>query len=137
MMQAMLADRFRLAIHRETRTLPVYALIVGKSGIKLHEGDGRGGMSAGPRLIRYGSGTMGELAGQLSGYLGRQVIDRTSLTGQYAIDLSFASVDPGAAAGDAGPSIFQALQEAGLKLESTRGPVETLVIDHAEKPTSN
>ena len=142
MMQAMLADRFRLVSHRETRTLPVYALTVAKGGIKLHEGDGRGGLSAGPRLIRYGAGTMGELAGQLSSYLGRYVIDRTGITGEYAINLSFAPVDPCATAGDAAqdfaPSIFQALQEqAGLKLESTKGPVEVLVIDHAEKATQN
>lgn len=142
MMQAMLADRFRLVTHRETRTLPEYALTAAKGGIKLHEGDGRGGMSAGPRLIRYSAGTMGELARQLSGYLGRHVIDRTGITGQYAISLSFAPVDPAASAGDAtqdaAPSIFQALQEqAGLKLESINGPVEVLVIDNAEKPTPN
>jgi uncharacterized protein (TIGR03435 family) len=138
MMQSMLADRFGLVVHRETRTVPVYDLTVARSGIKLPVGDGRVGMSAGPRLIRYGSGTMAELASQLSSYLGRHVVDRTGLTGQYAISLSFAPVDPSAAGGDAqdsAPSIFAALQEqAGLKLESARGPVEILVIDHAERP---
>jgi uncharacterized protein (TIGR03435 family) len=138
-MQSMLADRFGLVVHRETRTLPVYDLIVARSGIKLPVGDSRVGMSAGPRLIRYGSGTMAELASQLSSYLGRHVVDRTGLTGQYAISLSFAPVDPNVAGGDAAqdsaPSIFAALQEqAGLKLESARGPVEILVIDHAERP---
>lgn len=142
MMQAMLSDRFRLVTHRETRTLPVYALTVAKGGVKLHEGDGPGGMSAGPRLIRYSGGTMGELAGQLSSYLGRHVIDQTGMTGQYAISLSFAPVDLSASADDAvqdlAPSIFQALQEqAGLKLEAVKGPVEVLVIDHAEKPSEN
>jgi uncharacterized protein (TIGR03435 family) len=142
MMQSMLADRFKLAVHRETRILPVYALTVVKSGVKFHEGDGRGGMSAGPRLIRYSSGTMGELASQLSGYLGRHVIDRTGITGQYAINLSFAPVDLGAQGGDttqdSEPSIFQALRDqAGLKLESTKRPLEVLVIDHAERPTAN
>jgi len=141
MMQAMLADRFRLVSHRETRTLSVFALNVAKGGVKLHQGDGSGGMSAGPRLIRYGSGTMADLAGQLSSYLGRNVIDRTGLSGQYAINLSFAPVDlsaVGDTAQESAPSIFQALQDqAGLKLESIKGPVEVLVIDHAEKPTSN
>ncbi len=141
MMQAMLADRFQLVTHRETRTLPVYVLNVAKGGVKLRPGNGRG-MSAGPRLIRYGAATMAELVGQLSSYLGRNVIDRTGVTGQYAIDLSFAPVDPGASVGDAvqdtAPSIFQALQDqAGLKLEPGKGPVEVLVIDHAEKPTPN
>ena len=70
------------------------------------------------------------------------MIDRTGITGQYLISLSFAPVDPAASAGDAtqdaAPSIFQALQEqAGLKLESIKGPVEVLVIDNAEKPTPN
>jgi uncharacterized protein (TIGR03435 family) len=99
-------------------------------------------MSAGPRLIKYNSGTMGELASQLSGYLGREVIDRTGLSGQYAINLSFAPVDltagEGAGSQDSGPTIFQALQDqAGLKLESTKAPVEVLVIDGAEKATAN
>lgn len=81
---------------------------------------------------------MGELAGQLSSYLGREVIDRTGLTGQYEISLSFAPVDPGASPEDSAPSIFQALQDqAGLKIESTKGPVEVLIIDQADKPTPN
>jgi uncharacterized protein (TIGR03435 family) len=142
MMQAMLADRFRLVVQRETRTLPIYALTVAKGGVKLQQGDGRSDMSAGPRLIRYGAGTMGDLARQLSSYLGRNVIDRTGLAGQYAINLSFAPVNPGESTGDSGqdsgPSIFTALRDqAGLKLESTKGPVEVLVIDRAEKPTPN
>jgi uncharacterized protein (TIGR03435 family) len=138
MMQTMLASRFQFVSHRETRTLPIYALIVAKGGARLQEGDASGGMSAGARLIRYRSGTMGELAGQLSGYVGRYVADRTGMTGKYAISLSFAPVDPGSSTDNDAPSIFQALQEqAGLKLESTRGPVEVLVIDHAEKPAPN
>jgi uncharacterized protein (TIGR03435 family) len=69
MIQAMLADRFGL-------------MTLAKSGSRLREGDGRSGMSAGPGLIRYRAGTMAELAGQLSGYPGRNVIDRTGMTGQ-------------------------------------------------------
>jgi uncharacterized protein (TIGR03435 family) len=142
MMQNMLADRFHLAMHRETRELPVYVLTVTKGGAKLRPGDAEGGMAAGPRQIRYRSANMVELAGQLSSYLGRQVIDETHLAGQFAIDLSFAPVDPAVSPDDAAressPSIFQALQEqAGLKLESARRPVEVLIIDHAEKPDAN
>jgi uncharacterized protein (TIGR03435 family) len=138
MMQSMLADRFHLMTRSETRTLPIYALTVAKGGPKLKDGDDSGGMSAGPRLIRYSSGTMGDLARQLSSYVGRYVTDLTGLTGKYAISLSFAPIDPGASTDDAGPSIFQALQDqAGLKLESTRGPVEVLVIDYAEMPAPN
>lgn len=108
MMQSMLADRFGLGVHRETRTLRVYDLTVARSGIKLSVGDSRAGMSAGPRLIRYDSGTMAELASQLSSYLGRHVIDRTGLTGKYAISLSFAPVDPSVAGGRCRPG-FRAL----------------------------
>lgn len=138
-MQAMLADRFHLVSHFETRTLPVYSLTVTKGGPKLMPGE-NGGMSAGPRLIRYGSASMGDLASQLSGYVGRQVIDQTGLTGKYKIDLAFAPLDPGVTTGDPdpAPSLFQALQDqAGLKLDSTKGPVMVLVIDRAEKPTAN
>jgi uncharacterized protein (TIGR03435 family) len=141
MMQVMLADRFQLAVHRETRNLPIYLLTVVKGGPKLHDAKNTVGMSVGPGLIRYGSVTMAGLAGQLSGYLGRNVIDRTGLTGGYAIDLSFAPVNPALAPAhsvDSAPSIFQALPEqAGLKLVSTKGPVDVLVIDRAEKPTPN
>lgn len=96
MMQALLADRFRLLTHRENRILPIYVLTAATGGSKLLAGDGRGLMSAGPRLIRYSSATTGELARELSSYLGREVVDRTGLTGQYAINLSFTPLDPGA-----------------------------------------
>ena len=92
MMQVMLADRFQLVVHRETRNLPIYLLTLARGGPKLHDVKSTMGMSVGPRLIRYGSVTMDDLAGQLSGYLGRNVLDRTGLTGEYAIDLSFAPV---------------------------------------------
>jgi uncharacterized protein (TIGR03435 family) len=67
-------------------------------------------------------------------------MDHTGITGHYAINLSFAPLDPGASAGggaqDSAPSIFQVLQEqAGLKLEKAKGPVEVLIIDRAGKPT--
>jgi uncharacterized protein (TIGR03435 family) len=138
MMQAMLENRFHLASHFETRTLPVYTLTVAKGGPKLKPAEQQS-MSAGMRFIRYGSASMADLASQLSSYLGREVTDQTGLTGFYNIDLSFAPVDPGTAtADDSAPSIFQALQDqAGLKLDSGKGPVQVLVIDRAEKPTPN
>ncbi len=141
MMQSLLAERFGLVTHRETRNLPIYSLTVGKDGSKLKETtDPAGSMSAGPRMIRYTSVSMDELAGQLSSYLERQVKDNTGLKGRYVIDLKFAPVDTSAASGatESGPTIFTALQEqAGLQLTSTRGPVEVLVIDKAEKPSAN
>jgi uncharacterized protein (TIGR03435 family) len=142
MMKTMLADRFALGVHWESRTLSVYALEVEKNGLKLRKGDGLGGVATGRTLIRDRSATMPELASQLSSYLGRHVVDKSGITGQYAVELSFAPVEPNVIAGDSkedtAPSIFQALREqAGLKLVSTKAPVQVLVIDHAEKATPN
>jgi uncharacterized protein (TIGR03435 family) len=141
MMQAMLADRFHLVTHRETRTMPIYELTVLKSGIRLQESS-EGGQSSGPALIRFGSASMSDLARQLSNYVGREVVDRTGLSGRYAIRLSFAPASPEAVAAsdaaDPGPSIFQALQQqTGLKLEPAIAPVEFIVIDSVDKPAAN
>jgi uncharacterized protein (TIGR03435 family) len=92
---------------------------------------------------------MAALANQLGQALGRSVIDKTELTGNYDFKLEWTPDEgqgtmraPGgdgpAAADAAGPSIFTAVQDQlGLKLESTKGPVEILVIDRAEKPSEN
>ena len=87
MTKSMLVERFGLESHLEERILPLYALTIAKNGLKLHEGDGVSRMSAGPRFIRYGSGTMAQLATQLSGYVGRHVVDQTGKSGPYAINL--------------------------------------------------
>lgn len=141
MMQALLADRFGLSVHRETRSLPIYHLSVAKGGPRLKAAaTTNGAMSAGPRMIRYDSATMMEFAHQLSSYLGQQVIDKTELKGQFEIDLTFMPVDS-LTSPDASPTlptIFTALQEqAGLKLDATHGPVEVIVIDKVDKPSAN
>jgi uncharacterized protein (TIGR03435 family) len=154
MLQRLLADRFKLSLHRETKESLVYALVVGKSGFKLREIEYRG---TGPtRLMRKGAmvelsypagADLAQFAAFLSGQAGRPVLDRTGLTGVFDIKLEFAP-EPPAALADTGtgqapndttwPSIFTAVQEQlGLRIESAKGPVETLVIDHAEKPDAN
>jgi uncharacterized protein (TIGR03435 family) len=154
MMRALLADRFKLALHRGTKELPVYALVVGKGGPKFHastgggEGPGNGRrMSIGRGQIELQHGTMAFFASELARQLGRTVIDKTELTGEYDLkmdwtpDESLAAPAGGerpAPAEAIGPSIFTALQEQlGLKLESTKGPVEILVIDRVEKASEN
>jgi uncharacterized protein (TIGR03435 family) len=141
MMQALLMERFGLVVHRETRTLPTYQLSVAKGGPKLKAATATvAGMSAGPRMIRYNSATMSELAKQLSSYLERQVIDKTELKGQFEIDLKFIPVDSPTSpdTADTLPTIFTALQEQlGLKLDATHGPVEVIVIDKVDKPSAN
>jgi uncharacterized protein (TIGR03435 family) len=153
-LQALLAERFQLAIHRETKEAPVYALVVGKNGPKIQESK-----EGGPRLMMgrgqlNGQGALMEmLANVLSNQLGRPVLDKTGLQGKYDFKLEF-TPDPGQAAGpfgglgpgpDAppppdpnGPSIFAAIQEQlGLRLESTKGAVEMIVIDRVEKSSEN
>jgi uncharacterized protein (TIGR03435 family) len=145
----LLEDRFRLVTHREIKQMQVYLLIVAKSGSKLtahNDGSGAGtrkrcGHLAGTRL------TMDVFATVLSRQFDRDVLNRTGLPGKYDFDLNWtpdsgpcpAAADSQAAADSSGlPSIFSALQqELGLKLESGKGPVELLIIDHVERPSEN
>jgi uncharacterized protein (TIGR03435 family) len=134
MLRALLEQRFRLSTHTETASLSVYSLIVAKDGPKLQRADASGprGSSSGPTLVR-GTLDTAQLAHLLTPLLGRSVIDNTGLHGSYKVDLTWAADDQ-----TSGPSLFTAIQEQlGLKLEPTKGPVETLVIDHAEQPSEN
>jgi uncharacterized protein (TIGR03435 family) len=86
--------------------------------------------------------TAGDLAGSLSFFVGRLVLDKTGLTGTYDVDLEWTpervQMQSLATSEESPPSIFTALQERlGLKLESAKGPVKTLVIDHVERPSEN
>ena len=138
MLQALLAERFQLASHRETRELPVYALQVGRNGPKLQAAIDEG-MSAGRGSIK-GNMQVSDLVRHLSAILGRTVTDQTGLKGIYAVKLAWApeGLTAEAAADPAGPSIFTALQEQlGLRLEPSKDQVEIFVIDHAEKPSEN
>jgi len=140
MVQVMLADRFHLAIHRETRQLPIYALVVGKNGPRLQAADNSVGpskMMKGQLIVRKMS--MTSLASILAFDLKRPVMDETALNGEFAFTLEWT---PSLSEPDAGPSsrpsLFTAVQEQlGLKLESTKGPVEVLVINHVEMPSEN
>jgi len=145
MLRSLLADRFKLAIHNDTKQLPVYELVVAKNDLKLQPAKpgvkyklsvGTGG------IITFETAHISELVDQLSTQLHRPVIDKTGLTGKFDIKLEWArdtSPSSDAAANDtSGPSIFTAVQEQlGLKLVPTKGPVETIVIDHAEHPSAN
>jgi bla regulator protein blaR1 len=134
MIQALLEGRFKLAVHRETRQFPVYALTVAGSGPKIQESKaGIGLLIAKGQLISKG-GQMGMLVDQLSRRLGRPVLDQTGLTGNYDFMLQWRSEDQDSDA----PSIFRAVgEQLGLKLESQQLPVDVLAIDHAEKPAEN
>jgi uncharacterized protein (TIGR03435 family) len=140
MLQSLLADRFKLRLHYETREQPIYELVVAKGGLKLKPlpPDQRPG---GGRFVRgeiaLNGRSVATLAHFLTQFAGRSVVDKTSLAGNYDIDLKW-TPDDQQGTPDAGPTLFTALQEQlGLKLISAKGPVQVLVVDHAERPSEN
>ncbi len=140
MFKSLLADRFHLVLHRETKELPVYDLVVAKGGSKLPpSGDEPGFGMSDTGSVTFKKTTVSTFANVLSGVLGRKVIDKTGLQGNFNADLHWTPDERAdAQPDDAGPSIFTAIQEQlGLRLESSKGPVEVLVIDRAEKPSEN
>jgi uncharacterized protein (TIGR03435 family) len=177
MLRNLLADRFKLTLHKETRELPIYSLSVAKNGPKLKKaipdpppdanGDADAARSAGggkmktdtegypilgpgmsmammndhARLVNKGH--MQVLVNLLAGQTGRPVVDATGLTEEYEFALYWIPQPPGSgpsmAEDPVGPDLFAALQEQmGLKLEPKKGPIEVLVIDHADRvPAAN
>ncbi len=152
-LKSLLADRFGLVLHSESREQSVYALVVNKGGAKLQESTEPRGLirKIGRGTIKGQAVAIGMLALNLSNELGRSVIDRTGLVGKYDFELKWGASQDSAAqlraaataevalpADTDGPSIFTALQEQlGLRLESAKGPVEVLVIDRAGRPSKN
>lgn len=136
MLQTLLAERFKLAVHRETREQRVYFLTAAKNGPKLKAGSPEGGQNQMlPGRIMGGSMELGTLASILARFVGSQVVDKTGLAGTFDIDLKWK-----AESGEGNsPELFAALREQlGLKLEPGKGPVETLVVDRAERiPAEN
>jgi len=167
MMQSLLADRFKLTLTRETKELPIYALVVAKGGPKLTptthtppDPDGPKPSAPpqnGPQLM-LSRGKINAVAAPISGLadilalmpdLGdRLVVDKTGIQGKYDFTLEFTqenvtpkgpqSLESAPPPDPSAPSIFTALQDQlGLRLESTKGPVDTIVIDHIEQPSEN
>ena len=174
-MRTLLAERFKLAVRRETREMDIYALVLARPDGKLGPAlkpttqdcaamiaAARGGPPPGPppgpnspvvcgmrglpgRLVA-GAMPMSLLASNLSGQVQRIVVDRTGLSGAWDFEITFAperplNPPPGVEfppADPNAPSLFTAMQEQlGLKLQSTKGPVEVLVVDHVEQPISD
>lgn len=152
MLARLLEERFQLKLRREKREMPIWALTVDKGGPKMQEHDAADldhppfGAGPGPngRGVAGKNVSMSYLAFMLSRLLDRNVVDRTGLTKNYDVTLDFArdfGLRPDGASASPppeGPSIFTALKEqAGLKLEPSRGPVEFLVVERAERPAAN
>lgn len=158
MLQALLEDRFKLKVHRTTKELPTYELTVAKGGSKLRPSKDGSCVESDPsnpqrrasdvvcgsvRATRNRSAAevdavkinMARLTANLTVYLQRTVIDKTGITGTFDAHLKWSPDE----AGDAAlASIFTALQEQlGLRLESGKGPVEVIIIDHVERPSAN
>jgi uncharacterized protein (TIGR03435 family) len=141
LMQALLTGRFHLKFHRETREIPVYALVPAKGGPKLKrasEGEAAGmnthpGSKSSQAVATATS--MDMLAKYVGNRVGRIVIDKTGLTGAYDFTLEWA---PDSAADSSAPSLPTALHEQlGLRLDAQKAPVEVLVIDSISRPTEN
>lgn len=148
MLQTLLADRFKLRVHREMKEIPVYALLVGKGGPKFKESapdateSARIGVNGRNQSITASKKSMDELAEMIPNvfFLDRPVVDRTGLAGAYYFKIE--ATPESRMTGDdpdlKNISIFTAVQQQlGLKLESQKAMIEVLVVDHVEKPSAN
>lgn len=157
MLQQLLADRFKLEVHHESKDFPLYALVIAKHGPLFEETKeadlqrsaewgvmctvSRGGRG----LLEMSGCTTRQLADHLAGNrdVGRKVVDKTELTGHYNFSLHWTPVDPSPGLGtngidSGGGSIFTAVKEQlGLELKPTSGPLDTIMIDHVEMPSEN
>jgi uncharacterized protein (TIGR03435 family) len=150
MMQSLLRERFKLAVHRESKVMSALALVVDKNGLRIKPVEaGQGGTATGPTMVKASNVSMTQLADLLSSAMDRPVKDLTELAGVYDIDLKWMpddapSVDASGGGDRQSPtgrapatSVFSAVQEIGLKLQTQKLPIEVLVVDHAEKPSEN
>jgi bla regulator protein BlaR1 len=142
MEQSLLADRFKLKVHFETREMPGFALVIAKNGPKLRPA--KDGEST--RLsVRQNEMTATAISVDQwihSPFLGgRVVVDQTGLTGTYDFTLTWSeqsvASSTGQESGTDAPSLFTAVQELGLKLVPTKVPVEVIVVDSIERPSAN
>lgn len=143
MLQTLLADRFKLSVHHETKDTPVYALVTSKGGPKLKESVEPGQCSVNVRPVTGGQGyafsrcTLDDLAGMLGGgTVDRPVVDESGFTGKYDFRIVFM---PAFMRRDQPDEIspFSAIQDLGLKLEPRSTPMDILVVDHVEKKPSD
>ena len=140
MVQSLLADRFHLAYHRESLPTSVYALVIGKGGLKAKEADPNSTVNQVKVNGTPGyDGERGWTMGQVADFVGRAfpgtpIVDETGLTGRYAFEFSF-TVEPGIPPSDTMAAAVE--QKLGLKLESRKQPFDFIIIDRLDRPTDN
>src|SRR5260370_15101781 len=135
MLQTLLAERFHMVVHRETKQLPAFTLVLGKGGSKLKQAspDSKSGMTESPgpngeqRMV-FVSTPVRVLVNLLANALGSPVVDQTGLNGLYDFTLEWP---------DAGSSLFASVEQMGLKLEAEEEPVDVRVEDRADHPSAN
>lgn len=165
MLRALLAERFKLKSHSETKQVSIYELVVAKGGSKLidaatdpsdklEKGQDGKPLTGMLRFQKETSIAQGYSIRSLADFLsspvagvGRPVVDKTGLTATYDFKLNWSVYTAqimvrngsavGSAAGDDAPSIFDALKEVGLRLQPATGPIEIIVIDHVERPSAD
>ena len=147
MLRTMLAERFRLRAHTDTRPLPVYELRLARTDGRLGAGLARVGEACAPPAVRCGftvedgvlkgSGTLSNIASELR-VAERRTVDRTGLAGVYSVELRWSPDNTAGLPADAPPEIVTAVREQlGLRLQAATAPTEVLVIDSAQRPDEN
>jgi uncharacterized protein (TIGR03435 family) len=146
-LMALLAERFGLKVHRETKEQPIYELVLGKSGPKVETVTGNfGGLHITKNQFVGEGATIDMLSAALANQVGRPVVDRTGLAGSFNFKLNWTpgdtillnGADSVSTIDQGGPSIFTAIREQlGLELRATKGPAEVLVIERVERPSAN
>jgi uncharacterized protein (TIGR03435 family) len=144
LLRSVLTDRFQLQVHDQVKELPVYTLLVAKTGSKLKKAadSEHGSLSMGSGEIHAEGAPVSLLPSLLATEMGRPIVDATELPGTYDFTLKwtpgFSGAGEAGGAGPQGPGLLIALQEQlGLRLQAGKGPVHVTVIDHAELPSAN
>jgi len=144
MLQRLLEDRFKLKVHYEQRTMPLYEMTLAKGGVKMavaHPKDPEhGSMDMDPGKLKGDNVPMSFIPVMFALVLERPVEDKTSTPGNFDFQLHWSQMTdtPGNGTDDSAPSLFTAVQEQmGLKLQPGKGPVWVIVVDHAEMPSEN
>ena len=140
MLQTLLAERFKLKIHHETKQVSGYALVVAKGGLKIKPVEGQGSSTnSNNNKLTATHINMDRFAKYVSNVLVQPVVDETGLKDSYSFVIEYENPRPGREDKESTlPTLFTALTETlGLKLEPRKVPIDVVVVDHAEQPTEN